>query len=110
MPKLLLKPSPTPVVQRIPITRARINLGQLARRAHVNNEYFILEKDGIPVIGIMDADELEDYLELKNPQVRAQIAASKADVQAGRMRPAESLLAGLDTASAAKASSSRRRA
>lgn len=48
------------MVHRIPMTEARINLGQLAKRAHVNNEYFILEKDGIPVIGIMDADELED--------------------------------------------------
>ncbi len=110
MRKLLPKPSPTPVVQRIPITKARMNLGELAKRAHVNGEYFILEKDGIPVIGIMDADELEDYLELKNPQVLAQIAASKADVQAGRIKPAENLLAGLKTPSAAQAPRSRRRA
>ena len=90
MRKLLTKPSPTPVVQRIPITKARMNLGELAKRAHVNGEYFILEKDGIPVIGIMDADELED-------------------VQAGRMKPAENLLAGLKTPSAAQASRSRQR-
>ena len=42
----------------LPITKARINLGDIAKRAHVKGEYFILEKDGIPVIGIMDADEL----------------------------------------------------
>ncbi len=109
MRRLLPKQSPTPIVRRISITEARINLGDLARRAHVCNEYFILEKDGIPVIGIMNADELEAYLELMNPQVRAQIAAGKADVQAGRMRPAENLLAGFKTASAAPASRSRRR-
>jgi hypothetical protein len=57
-------------VQRMPITEARINLGQLARRAHVNKEYFILEKAGIPVIGILDADELEDYLESKDAPSR----------------------------------------
>jgi len=28
----------------------------------LNREYFILEKDGIPVAGIMNVDELEDYL------------------------------------------------
>jgi hypothetical protein len=39
------------MVNRIPITKARINLGQLAKRAHLNNEYFILEKDGIPTFG-----------------------------------------------------------
>src|ERR1700675_1190319 len=79
-------------VQRLPITKARVNLGQLARRAHVNHEYFILEKDGIPVIGIMDADEMEDYLELRDPKVKAQIRQSNLDVRAGRTRPAEALL------------------
>jgi hypothetical protein len=80
------------ILNRMPITKARINLGQLAKRAHLNNEYFILEKDGIPVIGIMDADELEDYLELRDPKVRAQIVQSNRDVRSGRTRPAEALL------------------
>jgi hypothetical protein len=82
----------TAMVNRIPITKARINLGQLAKRAHLNNEYFILEKDGIPVIGIMDADEMEDYLELRDPKVKAQIRQSNKDIRAGRTRPAENLL------------------
>ncbi len=50
-----------PMVHHIPITKARINLGQVVRRAHLNNEYFILEKDGIPIAGILDIAELEDY-------------------------------------------------
>src|SRR5438552_17732496 len=79
-------------VQRLPITKARINLRQLARRAHVNKEYFILEKDGIPVIGIMDADEMEDYLELRDERVAVAIRRSNADRAAGRVRPAEVLL------------------
>jgi len=61
------------VVHRIPLTRARINLGQVVRRARVNREYFILEKDGIPVAGIMNVDDLEDYLELQDPGVKKQI-------------------------------------
>lgn len=83
------------MINRLPITKARINLGQIARRAHVNNEYFILEKDGIPVIGIMSADELEDYLELKNPKVKAAIAASRKDYASGKSRSAASLLSEL---------------
>ncbi len=83
------------MVSRLPITKARINLGQIARRAHVNNEYFILEKDGIPVIGIMSADELEDYLELKNPRVKTAIVASRRDYSSGKSRPASALLAEL---------------
>ena len=30
-------------VTRLPITQARINLGQLAKRAHLHREYFITE-------------------------------------------------------------------
>ena len=82
----------THAVQHLPITKARVNLGQLARRAHVNKEYFILEKDGIPVIGILDADELEDYLELRDDRVKAAIRRSTADVKAGRVRPAQAVL------------------
>ena len=80
------------VIQRLPITKARVNLGQLARRAHVNKEYFILEKDGIPVIGILDADELEDYLELRDKRVATTIRRSNADLAVGRVRPAAVLL------------------
>src|SRR5713101_4447328 len=79
-------------VHRLPITKARINLGQVARRVHVNREYFILEKDGIPVAGIMAADELEDYLELRDPAVIKQIQASKEDSAAGRVRDAREFL------------------
>ena len=86
---------PAITVSRLPITQARINLGQLARRAHVNREYFILEKDGIPVIGIMDADELEDYLEARDVRVRRFIRQSQRQHLAGRGRPAEKLLAEL---------------
>lgn len=87
------------MVNRLPITQARINLGQLAKRAHLNNEYFILEKDGIPVIGIMDADEMEDYLELRDPKIRAQIRQSNLDVGARRTKPAEALLQSLKVSS-----------
>src|SRR3954449_8167561 len=73
------------MVHRIPITEARINLGAVAKRAHLNGEYFILEKDGIPIAGLMGADELEDYLELRNPKIRKQIAESRKDSEAGRV-------------------------
>ena len=75
------------------MTKARINLGQLAKRVHVNNEYFIVEKDGIPMIGIMNADELEDYLELQDPKIREQIRKSNEEYLAGKSRPAEELFA-----------------
>ena len=83
------------MIHRLPITKARINLGQVVRRAHLNKEYFILEKDGIPIAGIMDADELEDYLELRDPKVKRSIQKSHQEYRAGKGRPIEDFLAGL---------------
>jgi PHD/YefM family antitoxin component YafN of YafNO toxin-antitoxin module len=83
---------PRPVVQRIPLTQARINLGALVKRVHLNKEYVILEKDGIPVAGLMDIHEFEDYLELRDPKVRAHIRESNQEYLAGKSRPAEEFL------------------
>jgi hypothetical protein len=83
------------IVRRIAITKARINLGQVARRAHINREYFILEKDGIPVAGLLSADELEDYLEMQEPGLKAQIRKSGGEYQRGKKREAGAFLSEL---------------
>jgi len=83
------------MVHHIVITKARINLGQIVRRTHLNNEYFILEKDGIPVTGIMDIDDMEDWLELQNPKIQKQIAKGYEEYQQGKTRPARDFLAEL---------------
>lgn len=46
------------MVITIPATKAKTRFGELIRRVHVDKTYVIVEKDGIPVLGIMDADEL----------------------------------------------------
>ena len=51
------------MVNIIPITQARINLGSIVKRVRLDKEYFVLEKDGYPVAGVMDIDEFEDFLE-----------------------------------------------
>jgi len=96
------------MVHRLPITKARVKLGQVVRRVHLNKEYVILEKDGIPIAGLMDADELEDYLELRDPKVQRTIKASALDIRAGRTRPASALLAEFRKADAAKKKKPRR--
>ena len=88
------------VVHRLPITRARINLGQVVRRAHVHREFFILEKDGIPVAGIMNVDDLEDYLELQDPSLKKQIHKSHQEYRRGKSRSAGKFLAELRRSSA----------
>ncbi len=83
------------IVHRIALTRARINLGQVVRRAHVNREYFILEKDGIPVAGIMNVDDMEEYLELQDPTLKNQIKKSQREYRRGKARDAGKFLAEL---------------
>jgi hypothetical protein len=83
------------IVNRIPLTKARVNLGQVVRRAHVNREFFILEKDGIPVVGLMHVDDLEDYLEMQNRSVKEQIRMSAEEYRRGASRNAGEFVAEL---------------
>jgi PHD/YefM family antitoxin component YafN of YafNO toxin-antitoxin module len=96
-------------VKRLPITKARINLGAVVKRAHLAKEYFILEKDGIPVAGLMGVDEFEDYLELKDPAIRRRIRQSYEEYRAGKSRPARLLLAELQGGRRRRPSGSRTR-
>ena len=98
-----------PKVHRLPLTRARMNLGAVVKRVHLDNEYVILVKDGIPVAGVMNIDEFEDYLELQDPKVRADIAQSRKEFEAGKSRPADELLHELEARAAKRGKMARRR-
>lgn len=90
------------MIQHLPLTQARNSLGAVVKRVHLNKEYVILEKDGIPLAGLMDIDEFEDYLDLQDPKVRADIAKSRQEFLAGKSRPAELLLKELRARTAKK--------
>ena len=91
------RPTSTPVVHRLPLTQARVNLGTVVKRARLHKEYFVLEKDGIPVAGLMDIDAFEDHLELQDAKVRAILAEGRREYRAGKSRPARNLLETLQT-------------
>ena len=95
-------------VRHLSIAEARANLSKIAKHAHVNGEYFFVGGNGAPIIGIMDAEELEDYLELRDPNVQREIRKSNEEYLAGKSRPFEEFLAELD-ANAGKRAKSRRR-
>ena len=88
--------SSSPLVQRFPISGGRVDLGSLVKRVRANKEYVILERDGVPVAGLMDIDEFEDYLELQDPKVRAIIRKGREEYLAGKSRPARELLRELE--------------
>ncbi len=90
-------------VKHLPLTKARINLGALVKRAHLGNECFILEKDGIPIAGLMGIDEFEDYLELRDPTIKRHIQQSNEEYREGKSRPAGLLLSDLQQGKGRKA-------
>ena len=80
------------MITKMPITKARINLGSIIKKVRLNKEYYVLEKDGYPVAGIMDIDEFEDYLDARNENLNEQIAESFAEFKEGRTKPINKLL------------------
>jgi len=73
------------IVHRLPLTKARVNLGALIRRVHNNKEHFILEKDGIPVAALLDVDEYEDYLDMQDPELKQQIKEGHKEYRQGKL-------------------------
>ncbi len=74
------------MIHRVALTDAQNNLGSLVRRARHDRECFILEEDGVPVAGILNFEEMEDYLELQNQPLRRQIRAGYAAYRRGKAR------------------------
>ena len=80
------------MVHRIPLTKARTDLRQAARWVHRKQEYIILEEDGAPIAGMMDIDEMEDFLDLQNPKLKKQIDEGYQAYLRGECRDADEFL------------------
>jgi len=80
------------MIKTIPITKARINLGEVIKRVHLNKENFVLEKGGIPVAAILDIDEFEDWLEMKDPKIREQIRRGFEEYKKDKAVPLDEFL------------------
>lgn len=74
------------MVTFIPITKARVNLGGLVKKVILNKEYFVLEKSGIPVAGIIDIEEFEDLLEMQDANVKNNIEKGYREYKKGKAK------------------------
>jgi prevent-host-death family protein len=83
----------SPKISQFSATQAKMRFAELVQRVQQGHEYIIVEQDGIPVLGIMDAHELEDYLDLRDEVLQAQICQGYQEYQAGQARPVEKVLA-----------------
>jgi hypothetical protein len=79
-------------ITRMPLTKARIGLGGIIRSIANEKKMYILEKDGIPVAGLIGIDELEDYLELIDTDMQEQIREGYSDYKKGRTKSAAEVL------------------
>jgi PHD/YefM family antitoxin component YafN of YafNO toxin-antitoxin module len=69
----------------IAITKARKNLGAIVKKINLEKGYIILEKNSLPIAGIMDIDEFEDYLDAQNVLIAKEITSSRKDAGAKRI-------------------------
>ena len=80
------------MVKTISVTKARINLEEVIKRVHLNKDSFVLEKGGIPVAAILDIDEFEDWLEMKDPKIKEQIRRGYEEYKKGKTVPLDKFL------------------
>ena len=89
----------------VPFTQARANLSELADQAKAGAEK-IITKNGESYVALIDADRLDYYHRLERERIHLLLIddASRglADVLAGRTQDANTALAGLQSARAAK--------
>ncbi len=85
------------MVKTIPITKARINLGEVVKRVCLDKDSFVLEKGGIPVAAILDIDEFDDWLEIKDPELKEQIRQGHEEYKKGRVMPLDKFLVQIQT-------------
>jgi prevent-host-death family protein len=79
-------------IRHVPLTQARASLGTIVNDVNRTRDYVVVERGGLPVAVIMDVDEFEDYLDLRDPAARKRIARASREQRAGESSPAESLL------------------
>jgi prevent-host-death family protein len=91
----------SPVIRHVPLTQARASLGTIVNDVNRNSEYVVVERGGLPVAVIIDFDEFEDYLDLRDPAVQERIAEASREHRAGKSLPAEDLIPRLQRATAA---------
>jgi prevent-host-death family protein len=88
------------MVKTLPITKARINFGELVRKVHTGKDRFVIEKGGIPVVAIIDIEEFEDFLEImaeqNDPELQTQIREGWQEYKAGKTRSLDEALSSLD--------------
>ena len=91
----------------VPFTQARANLSELADQAKAGAEK-IITKNGESYVALSDAERLDYYHRLERERIHLLLIDDArrglADVLAGRTQDADTALAGLQAARAAKAS------
>ena len=82
------------MVKTLSINDITSNLPDIVERLH-SGDYIVVEKNGRPVAGIIDADDMEDFVELQNSLIKKQISKGYQEFKTGKTVPARSFLQSL---------------
>jgi len=75
----------------VSIQDATKNLPDIIEKLRGDN-YFVVQKNGKPVAGIVGVDDMEDFLDLQNAALKKQIKKGYAEFKAGKAKPARLVL------------------
>jgi prevent-host-death family protein len=82
-----------PLTKTIALTEFRANLtAVLAENVRREGEHVIIARNGEPYAVVLDIDEYEDLLELRDPTVQEMIRVSRDELRAGKTYPAGKLM------------------
>lgn len=80
------------MIYSIAATQARTQLGDLLKKVSINKDCFVLEKDGIPIAGLLNIDAFEDFLDSQSDKTKEEIKKSYKEYKKGSSISARSLI------------------
>lgn len=79
------------MVKTLSLEKAKTDLPNIVEKLQ-SGDFVIVQKNGRPVAGIVDVDDMEDFVELQNPLLKKQITKGYAEFKAGKTISTRSFL------------------
>ena len=86
------------MVKTLSLEKAKKDLPSIVEKLH-SGDFVIVQKNGRPIAGIVDVDDMKDFVELRNPVIKKQITRGYHEFKAGKTVAARSFLKSLKRAS-----------
>lgn len=82
------------MVKTLSLEKAKTELPSIVEKLQ-SGDFVVIQKNGRPVAGIVDVNDMEDFVELQNPLIKKQIAKGHTEFKAGKTMSASLFLKSL---------------